>query len=116
MFCSLALVGSKHPNLCRGMEGVAQKPVGVQLQQPLAFLHITLASGQVLGVPRIDQIDLEATLFQNLVERNPIDPRRLHGHGLDSTTFSQSARRCRSAVKQSDLSTGSSSRSGRTAT
>src|SRR5215471_17587236 len=35
----------------------------------------------------VHQIDLETTLFQDLVERNPIDASRLHGYRLHPTTL-----------------------------
>jgi hypothetical protein len=37
----------------------------------------------VLGVARVDQNHLEASLLQDLEHRNPVDPGRLHGDRLD---------------------------------
>src|SRR5678816_2992729 len=36
---------------------------------------------------RVHQIDLETTLFEDLIERNPIDAGRLHGYRLYPTTL-----------------------------
>ena len=33
----------------------------------------------------IDQLDIKATLFEHFEQRNPIDPGRLHHHGLNLT-------------------------------
>jgi hypothetical protein len=35
-------------------------------------------------VARVNQHYLEAALFKDFVERNPVDPGRFHRHGLDS--------------------------------
>ena len=43
--------------------------------------------GQVLRVPRIDQIHLDATFFEDLVDGDPIHSGRLHGHRLHSTVL-----------------------------
>jgi hypothetical protein len=55
------------------MERVPEQAVGVELQQPLALLDVALAPGEILGVPRVHQIDLEATCVEDLVQRNPVD-------------------------------------------
>jgi len=93
-------VGSQQTNRRRRLERVVQQSVAMQVQQPLALLHIALTPWQVLRVLRIDQLDLETPFFQNLVERNPIHASGLHGLRLDFTIFSY-ARRCRSALKHS---------------
>jgi hypothetical protein len=81
MVAALAPVGAGHANLRGGMERVAEEPVGVQFQQPLALLHVALAPRQIFRVPGVDQIDLEAARRQDLVDRNPIDAGRLQGDG-----------------------------------
>ena len=62
----------------------------MQVLEPLAIEHIALASGHVLDVPRVDQADLEAMLLKDVEERNPVDPGRLHGDGLDAALFEPS--------------------------
>ena len=74
VFGSLSPVGAQRANLRRRLKGVVQQPVGAQLQQPLAFLHIAFAPRQTLRMPRIHQIHLKALLFHDVVERNPVHP------------------------------------------
>jgi hypothetical protein len=58
----------------------------VQLQQPLAFLHIAFAPRQIFGVARVDQVHLKTPFFQNVVQGNPVDPGRLHRYRRYATT------------------------------
>jgi hypothetical protein len=44
-------IGAQYADLLRRAEGIIQQAEGVQLQQPLAFLHVGLPSGQILGMP-----------------------------------------------------------------
>ena len=81
MVAALTPVGAHDANVGGRMKRVAEQAVGVELQQPLALLHVALAAGEILGVPRVDQIDLQAARLQDLVQRNPIDARGLHRHG-----------------------------------
>jgi len=78
---ALPPIGPDDANVGRGIERIPEKPVGVQLQQPLALLHVTLAPGQVLRMSGVDQIDLEPAALQDVVERQPIHPGRLQGDG-----------------------------------
>ena len=55
----------------------------VQLLTPLRIIDVGLASRNVPGVPRIDAQHLEPAVFENLVDRNSVDPRRLHGDGAN---------------------------------
>jgi hypothetical protein len=50
----------------------------VELQQPLALLDVALAPREILGVPRVHQINLKAPSVEDLVDRNPVDAGRLH--------------------------------------
>jgi len=67
-----------------GPEAPPQETKGVQLLDPLAIEDVGLAPGNSLDVSRVDQEDLDSPLFEDLVEGNPIDPRGLHGHGVDA--------------------------------
>ncbi len=55
----------------------------MQPLDPLCIEDIGLAAWHILGVARIDQYNLEAALLQNLIDRHPVDSRRLHRHGGD---------------------------------
>jgi hypothetical protein len=81
---ALPPVGPSPPDLGGRMKRIPEQPVGVQLQEPLAFLHVALAPGQVLGVPRVDQIDLEAARLEDFVHGDPLDPGGLQGDGRDT--------------------------------
>ena len=59
----------------------------MQVLQPLAVLHIALASGHVLDVAGVDEVDLEAAVLQDLEKRDPVDPGGLHRHGGDAAGF-----------------------------
>ena len=50
----------------------------MKLAQPRGIADIGLASGYVLGVPRIDQNHIKPALLQNLVNGDPIDPGKFH--------------------------------------
>jgi hypothetical protein len=78
MIAALAPVRPHDANRGRWVKQVAEPAVGVELQQPLALLHVALAPGEILGVPRVHQIDLEASRVEDLVQRNPVDAGRLH--------------------------------------
>ena len=56
----------------------------MQLLQPLAIQHVGRAARHVLHLPRIDQLDLEAALGQQLEQRNPVDPGGFHDHGVNA--------------------------------
>jgi hypothetical protein len=78
---ALAPVRADDANLGRRVERVAEQPVGVELEQPLALLHVGLAPGEVLGVPRVHQIDLKTARVEDLVDGNPVDARGLERDG-----------------------------------
>ena len=66
------------PDRRGGDQAGAQQAAFEQLRQPLAVLHIRLAPGDLFEVLHIDQQHREA-VFQQIVERLPIDARALHG-------------------------------------
>jgi hypothetical protein len=49
--------------------------------------HIILAAGDGLQRMRVDQIHLEAALFQNLKQWNPVHPGGLHRYRPEATTL-----------------------------
>src|SRR3984893_3595727 len=66
-------------------------------------------------MPRIDQIDLETTVLENLEEGDPVHSGGFHCYGFHPC-FNQSARAYRSWVKVGNERTFSVARSGGTAT
>src|SRR5260370_16300627 len=62
----------------RWAEAGLQQSYRVQILNPLTVGHITLAAADGLQRMRVDQIDLEATLFQNLKQWDPVHPGALH--------------------------------------
>ena len=85
MVSPLTPVGPQDANRGGGMKRIAEEPVGVEFQQPLALLDIGLSAGEVLGVPRIHQIDLQPPRLEDLIHGNPIDTGRLHRDGRHAT-------------------------------
>src|ERR1700739_82691 len=63
----------------------------MQLQQPLAFLHIALAPRQILSVSCVHEIDFETAFFQNLVQWNPIHTSGLGRIRAQSATWALEA-------------------------
>ena len=59
----------------------------MQLLDPLAVEDVGLFARHILDVTGVDQIDLKAPRFQDVVAGNPVDPRRLHGHGVHTAGF-----------------------------
>ncbi len=56
-----------------------------QLLQPLAILYVALTARNVLHLTRVHQPNLQATLFEYLIHRDPIDASGLEGHRVDTT-------------------------------
>jgi hypothetical protein len=65
-------------------EAGSQEPEGVELLEPLAVDDVSLATRYAFDVTCVDEQDFEATLLEDLEERNPIHAGRLHGDGLDA--------------------------------
>src|SRR5205814_6958382 len=61
-------------------KAAAQQAYAMQLLQPLAVHDIRLPTGDVLYVPSIHEDYIDASGLEDLVERDPIDPGRFHGH------------------------------------
>jgi len=55
----------------------------VQILDPLAVGYVALASGHTLLIVRVDQINLEPALLQDLKQRDPVHSCRLHRYGLN---------------------------------
>ena len=72
--------------LSRRVSGLVQ-PVAVEHGMPLAVEHIALAARHVASVRAIKDGDLKALALQQVVDRNPINARRFHGHFGDLMLF-----------------------------
>ena len=57
----------------------------MEFAQPLTVLDITLAAGDVFDVAGVDEQHLEATRFEDVVDRDPVDPGGFHGDAGDAT-------------------------------
>ena len=105
MIAALAPVRPHDANLGGRVKRVAQQAVGVELQQPLALLDVGLAPGEILGVPRVHQIDLKAPSVEDLVQGNPVDAGRLHrdrGHAALLQPVRQTMQVGRETLKPTD--------------
>src|SRR5271157_5138249 len=91
--CSAA-ISSRLPR-CRHRVRIAQiasggrklarsNPTECRYWTPLAVGYVALASRHTLQIVRVDQIDLEPSLLQDLKQRDPVHPCRLHRHALNS--------------------------------
>src|ERR1039457_4568716 len=102
VFGSFTPAGPQGADLRRRPERFPQEAVGMQLQQPLAFLYVALPSRKIPGVPRIHQPYIEAVLLQYVVYRNPVHAGGLHHHRLDPALlqpFRQPVQILREALK-----------------
>lgn len=78
---ALAQIGAQSGELAAGPEAGSQEPVLVQAPEPLGVAHIRLPAGDALGVPGVDEHDLEAALLEDFEGGEPIDARGLHRDG-----------------------------------
>ena len=62
-----------------------EQTISVELLEPLALLHVRLASGHLARVMGIDQFDIKSTLFEHFEQGHPVDPGGLQHDGLDLT-------------------------------
>ncbi len=67
----------------RRHERSPDQPVGAELGQPDGVGDVALAPGQVLHLPGVDQHHLEPGVLEQVVERLPVVPGRLHHHQAD---------------------------------
>jgi hypothetical protein len=82
----------------------------------VAVADVRFAAGDVLGVPGIDQVDLDPGGLQDLEDGDPGAPWAMTPVDSMATvvircSWSQAARACRSSVKVSKTRTGSAQRS-----
>jgi|SRR5580693_1857267 hypothetical protein len=65
----------------------SRKRYSVSCRRSSSYRRIALASRQVLGMPCLHQIDLDAAFFQNVLEWDSIHLSRLQGHGFSFRSF-----------------------------
>ena len=83
--------------------------------QPLSVADVGLATGDMLGIARVDQKDLKAALVQQFEDRDPINSGDSMTTVFTPQSANQSAKRQRSAVNVPKLRTGSAEWSAPTA-
>jgi len=71
-------VGTERDDLGSEPEAGAEQPVRVELLNPLRVVDVRLAARDVFRVARVDDHDLEPSRFEDLEQRDPVDPGRLH--------------------------------------
>ncbi len=81
---ALAQVRAQRGNLALWPEAAAQQAVLMQPLQPRGVADVGLAPRDVPDVPRIHQHHLEPALLEDLVDRDPVDPGRLHDDRPDA--------------------------------
>ncbi len=99
----LTQITAQHADFFRRTKSLHQQSIGMQFLRPLAVQHIGLAARNILDPPRINQIDLEAALFENLVERDPVNSGRFQGHGRDATLAQPVGQRVQVGGKRFEL-------------
>ena len=57
----------------------------MQLAEPLTVLDVTLPAGHVFDVAGVDEQDLQASGFEDVVDRDPVDAGGFHGDAGDAT-------------------------------
>jgi hypothetical protein len=83
----------------------------------LRIVDIAFPAWHRTSFPGIGKNDLQATRLKHFIGGDPIDPSRFHDHGLEfRSPPSQFAMRCKSLVNAWKVWTGSSHKSGLTAT
>jgi hypothetical protein len=68
-----------------GTKGPMEPTRGVEFLEPLAILHVRLAPGHLTRVMGLNQLDIQATLFEPCEQGHPGDPSGLQHDGLDLT-------------------------------
>ena len=87
-----------------GPDAPTQQPKGVQLLEPLAVEDVGLAARDAFDGSGVHQQDLESVCFQNLVERDPVDPGRLHRDRLDAAGLEPRGQRFEIVGEAAELS------------
>src|SRR5579884_3850079 len=86
-FAAVPHDGARRANLILRPKRRPQQSDRVQILQPLAIMPVGTPPRHVFHVPGVYQARLKFSFFQNLIQRNPVNPRRLHGRGGDVQTL-----------------------------
>ena len=79
-------IAAEHTDLISGAESCREQTIGVEALEPLAVEPIGFrAPRSALGLPGVDQEDLETACLQELEQGNPVDAGRFHGDGTHAT-------------------------------
>ena len=57
----------------------------MQLPQPLTVFDVALAAGDMFDVAGVDEQDFDPAGFEDVGDRDPVDPSGLHGDARDAT-------------------------------
>ena len=67
--------GAEGADRSGGAEAAAQEPDTVEFAEPRTILDVALAAGDVFDVAGVDEQDLQAPRFEDVVDRDPVDGR-----------------------------------------
>jgi hypothetical protein len=79
--------GTYGTDLIFGPEGSTQQSHRVQELNPLAFMPVGAAAGNILHVPGIDDARPETSLVEDFVQWNPVNAGRFHRCGSDAAAL-----------------------------
>src|SRR5207247_5993045 len=88
----------------------------MQILKPLTIQHVRLAAGNVMDMLSIDQMDFNATRFQDLKQWYPVHPGGFHSHRVHTTLLQPIRQSMKILGKVGNARTDSVSRSAGTAT
>ena len=82
---AVAHEGAEGEERSGGAEAAAQQADTVEFAEPLTVLDVALAAGDVFDVAGVDEQDLQPAGFEDVVDRDPVDPGGFHGDAGDAT-------------------------------
>jgi len=97
---AMAKNGTNGADLLGWPERCSDEPDGMKKLEPLAIPDIGFTSGDVLERPGVGQVDFEPGGFEDLIERDPIEPGRLQGNGIDPAAFKPGGK-CKQVLSES---------------
>src|SRR5687768_3851284 len=67
-------------NQVRWAKAASQQAYGMQILNPLTVRYISLPTWNIAHILCVDKIHLKSAAFEYLIERDPVNARRLHRH------------------------------------